>query len=533
MAFCVSAVLYRGSRAADFGRHARAVEAIGHVRHVDRQLSEQVLAARFGLLNQYDTINASEGELGQASADLGPRIREVMAVDAQLDQALRDLDAAISAKRVAAEGFKTENSILRNSTYYLPTAANELGGKLPALSVPIQRVAQTGLAYNLIGDETARQAHAQTLSELRAQSAGVPSDLQQPFGLLVAHADVIAREVPAVDGWVAQVVSNDSSDKLGAVEQAYQARFDDVVGVSTRYRNVLYGWSLVLLLAVGVAGLQLRRLYSGLELRVAERTAELQRALSALWGEMKLARKIQEALVPVAPSLDRCEIAARMEPTEEVGGDYYDVIRMKDCEWILIGDVSGHGVPAGLIMMMCHTAVRTVLACDPTVGPDRLLSLVNGTLHDNIRQLGETKYMTISAFRRSADGTVTFAGAHQDVHVFRAATGEVETLESRGIWLGLTGEIAHSLEVQQLTLGVGDVLLLHTDGITEATRDGAMFDVAGLRRTLARVGTKGAAEVVSLVFAELEGFKVNDDATVVVLKQLPEDSPLAAALDHG
>jgi serine phosphatase RsbU (regulator of sigma subunit) len=530
VAFGISALLYYGSRSADFDRHARAVEAIGRVRTLDRQLSEQVLAARFGLLNQYDSINESELGLGAANGDLAPRVRDAIAVDAVLESALVDLDAAISAKRAAAEHFKTENSILRNSTYYLPTAANEVGRRFryqtdpgreggDMASIAAERIAQTGLAYNLIGDGSARQGHLRALAELRMRQATVPDDLRQPLASLLAHGDVIAREVPAVDGWVKRVVSSEIGDKLTAIEHAYQARFDRIVVVSNRYRRILYGWSLVLLVAVGIAGVQLRRAYAGLELRVVERTAEVRQALAELWGEMRLARKIQEALVPAAPTVSDCDIAARMEATEEVGGDYYDVIRTKDCDWILIGDVSGHGVPAGLIMMMCHTAVRTVLRCNPDVGPDTLLALVNSVLTLNIRQLREDKYMTISAFRRSHDGTVRFAGAHQDVFIYRAATSDVEMLSSRGLWLGLREEISQALPVQEFRLEVGDQLLLYTDGVTEAIRSGVMFDTEGVRRVLLNAGKKSAADVVVDVFRELKEFQVNDDATVLVVKQ--------------
>jgi sigma-B regulation protein RsbU (phosphoserine phosphatase) len=276
----------------------------------------------------------------------------------------------------------------------------------------------------------------------------------------------------------------------------------------------------LLLLGICGAGLQLRRVYAGLERRVAERTAELSNALSALWGEMKLARKIQEALVPTHPELSSCEIAASMRATDDVGGDYYDVMKVGGREWLLIGDVSGHGVPAGLVMMMCHTAVRTVLQGDPGIAPDRLLTRVNVVLTENIRQLGEDKYMTITAFRRDPDGRVTYAGAHQDIHIFRAASGDVETIETRGMWLGIRDLIGELLTSGEFQLSQGDVLLLHTDGITEAMRDGKLFDNAGLKAVLGRAAGKSAAQVLDELFAAIEGYQVADDATVLVLKEL-------------
>jgi serine phosphatase RsbU (regulator of sigma subunit) len=250
------------------------------------------------------------------------------------------------------------------------------------------------------------------------------------------------------------------------------------------------------------------------------RTSELDRALAELWGEMALARKIQSALVPVAPVLAKCETAALMKPTSQVGGDYYDVVHAGDGEWILIGDVSGHGVSAGLVMMMCHTAVRTVLRSDPSVGPARLLSIVNRVLTQTIAQLGEEKYMTMSAFRRSPDGVVRFAGAHQDVHVYRAATKNVEAIETRGMWLGIKADIDCDLQEGELELEPGDVLLLHTDGITEAMDDaGAVFDDQRLVKVLESSGERTAEEILEAIFRALDGWHVTDDATVIVVKQ--------------
>jgi serine phosphatase RsbU (regulator of sigma subunit) len=544
-AFCVSGLLYRQSRSADLRKHGRALAVIERVRHLDRLLSEQVRAARFAALDQHDSIDATETEIDQAEADLAYRVADVMPIDAALDHALRELTTATTSKRDAAAGFNTHNTLLRAATYALPKDANDLVRRIvfrPAADndmadtscVAIQRLAQTGLAYNLHGDDLARRSHLQALAEVQAQEAGLPADFREQVDVLLAQAQTIKREVPLVTAWIERIEKTGPSDALAVIQYECQARFDAIVSVSDLCRKVLYGWSLGLLGAVGFAALRLRAAQVALELRVAERTAELRSACASLWGEMKLARKIQEALVPVAPVLSNGEIAARMQPTDEVGGDYYDVIRTKDCDWILIGDVSGHGVPAGLIMMMCHTAVRTVLDCNPDIGPDGLLARVNSVLTRNIRQLGEDKYMTISAFRWSADGSIEFAGAHQDVHVYRAATGAIEMLPSCGIWLGIEEDIAAALKTQRFRVEPGDLVLLHTDGVTEAMRQGVMFDTGGLRRVLGAAEGKSPGQVVLDVFAGLEGFQVVDDATVVVLKAaermiVPRTSVLRAA----
>jgi sigma-B regulation protein RsbU (phosphoserine phosphatase) len=128
--------------------------------------------------------------------------------------------------------------------------------------------------------------------------------------------------------------------------------------------------------------------------------------------------------------------------------------------------------------------------------------------------------MTISAFRRTPDGRIVFAGAHQDVHIYRAKTRTVETIATTGLWLGLRNDIADALTQQEFRLEAGDQLLLYTDGITEAMREGKLFDVDGVRSVLQEAGEQTASEVLVRVFAALDGYEVNDDATVVVVRQL-------------
>jgi serine phosphatase RsbU (regulator of sigma subunit) len=524
----VSGALYLRSRAADFDAHARAVERIGSVRHLDRLLAEQVLAARFGLLNQYDPPTRTELELVDAAKAVHERVAAV-GTTPEIERALTELDRAIVQRQRALEHFKAENSVLKNSLRYLPTAGEELTALLGplgagALGRDINALVRAALVYNLIGDLGTRDAHLAAIARVRSSRAELPAAALADLDLVLAHARVIGERQPSVDALLREASSDAVGERLALLERLYRDRFSASAAVANRYRQVLYAWSLVLVLMVALAGLQLRKLYAGLEQRVAERTAELGRALDALWGEMKLARRIQEALVPAEPALTGCDVAASMRPAADVGGDYYDVVHTPSHEWILIGDVSGHGVPAGLVMMMCQTAVRTVLARDAEIMPDRLLVLVNSVLTQNIRQLGEDKYMTITALRRDADGTVLFAGAHQDIFVYRAETDEVETLETAGLWLGLRENAEGAFTTRELELDAGDLLVLHTDGVTEAVRDGAMFEPSGIRRTLASAKGKTAKQVLDDLFAALEGFELNDDATLLVVRQLEGDT---------
>ncbi|MBU0992664.1 MAG: SpoIIE family protein phosphatase, partial [Proteobacteria bacterium] len=231
------------------------------------------------------------------------------------------------------------------------------------------------------------------------------------------------------------------------------------------------------------------RLYESLEDKVEQRTLELSEARDALWGEMELAKRIQTTLLPEHPAIEGFEIAAYMKPDDEVGGDYYDVIHVAGKDWIVIGDVSGHGVPAGLIMMMVQTSIHTALEKYPDMSPVELLTIVNAVISRNIKKLKEDKYMTITVLAYAVNGQFDFAGAHQDILIYRSSSGGVESIETHGVWIGMTDDIKNMLQVDQVKLNKRDVMLLYTDGIPEA-RDssGNMFSEEKLADLFQKLG---------------------------------------------
>jgi serine phosphatase RsbU (regulator of sigma subunit) len=260
------------------------------------------------------------------------------------------------------------------------------------------------------------------------------------------------------------------------------------------------------------------------EATVRERTEALNRTLQELWAEMDLARKIQTVLLPQAPQLAGFEVAAEMVPASTVGGDYYDVVQTGEVSWILVGDVAGHGVTAGLTMMIVQTAVRAVIhAADvhaQELTPRELLTQVNAAVRVNMQKIGDEQYMTIMALRIER-GVLTFSGLHQDLLVRRAATGAVERFESRGVWLGLMDDISELLELDEITLQSGDLLLMYTDGVTESAGDAeALFGTAGLSRLLTDLAADGGtpASVVKGVIAHACRTPPEDDVTVLAAR---------------
>lgn len=261
----------------------------------------------------------------------------------------------------------------------------------------------------------------------------------------------------------------------------------------------------------------------GLELKVAERTRELSDAKDALWGEMQLAKKIQTVLLPLSPKISGYEISAFMVPADEVGGDYYDIINVGNMDWVVIGDVSGHGVSAGLVMMMAQTAIQTVLYDNPDMDPSRLLGIINHSISRNIRQLGEDKYMTITVLAVHRGGGFMFSGLHQDIMIYRAATGALDIVETDGMWIGIVDDIREMVTDRSIQLAAGDTLLLFTDGITEAmdkVNGGEMYGDKRLAELFRSLGAQPVEAIKKGILDSLTGYIRIDDSTLVVMKRL-------------
>lgn len=257
-----------------------------------------------------------------------------------------------------------------------------------------------------------------------------------------------------------------------------------------------------------------------LEAQVAERTEELRRTVAELWSEMDLARKIQTVLLPQKPSLPEYRIAAQMMPAATVGGDYYDAFSADGTDWLLIGDVSGHGVTAGLTMMIVQTAVHSIAQnATRDLTPSELLTRVNAAIRSNLQKIDEHQYVTITALRLSGS-EVVYAGLHQDILVYRARTKSVERHETQGAWLGLLDDLTGLLQDDRLLLEDGDLLLFYTDGITELELDGELLGTERLATMFERLATKSPEPnvLVEQIVELARKHEASDDVTVLVAR---------------
>ncbi len=282
---------------------------------------------------------------------------------------------------------------------------------------------------------------------------------------------------------------------------------------------------------VGLLFAQIMSLLGGSIRQEAARARELQRARDALFAEVEVAHEIQTLLIPEAPVVGGHGVAGCMIPAEDVGGDYYDVIHTQNGrELLAIGDVSGHGVTSGLAMMMARSSLLGVLESRPDTTLTAAYVALNRCLCRNIERMGVHMFMTFNLLEHRGNGRFTAVGLHLPLLVYRADSGEVEELETDGMWLGLMDDFEEAILTElSFVLRPGDLLMLYTDGIVERFCGADMYGQPRLVQMVRQHGRRGAAAVVEAVVADLEAFSpepASDDITMLVLDH--RGSPVGA-----
>lgn len=249
--------------------------------------------------------------------------------------------------------------------------------------------------------------------------------------------------------------------------------------------------------------------------------------------QLSIGAEIQAQLLPdQCPVIAGVELAARCRPAFQVGGDYYDFIpvqpdrigrRREQGPWALvIGDVMGKGVPAGLLMTLLRGMLRAeVLSGLP---PDRILHDLNRLAQEDLAH----SHRFVTLFYSDYDPRrrrLRFANAaHNPPLLWRRQQGRVDRLDAPGLLIGLQSEAEYGCG--EVLLEPGDVLLYYTDGVTEASGlSGVRFEEERLLRafhTACRSGL-GAQALLDQLFQRLDRFvgpdhRLEDDASMVVLK---------------
>ena len=252
------------------------------------------------------------------------------------------------------------------------------------------------------------------------------------------------------------------------------------------------------------------------------RKAEQERRLSR---EMELARRIQTAILPTRLQHDGLEIEAMMLTAEEVSGDYYDVLHDGDgTHWLGIGDVSGHGMTPGLIMLMAQT-IHTTVATHLHHRPSEVVSAVNRILYHNVRErLREDHFMTFTALKYLGAGAFEHAGAHLSMVLYRHATSTIELIKTEGVFLNFIPEIGDVTPNASFRLEVGDVLVLYTDGLTESfAPDGSMLDLSGFQNIVLSHAEEPLRSMRDNIFADVLNWshqERKDDMSLLLVRRV-------------
>ena len=242
-------------------------------------------------------------------------------------------------------------------------------------------------------------------------------------------------------------------------------------------------------------------------------------------AELQIAAEIQRDFLPdTLPATEGFCIAARSIPAKEVGGDFFDVIPLggiplsDPLTGIVIGDVSGKGVPAALFMALSRIVVRVTAQRDPV--PADVIATANSVIATNSRSgMFVTLFYGILDHRTH---TLTYVNAgHNPPILFRTGSDTPEELPATGIALGAMEDACYGQET--VTLDAGDLVLLFTDGITEAIN--ADVEMYGMDRLLAVVEenrTRSPREIMDAVIRSVVAFSGSqpqfDDITILVVK---------------
>ena len=277
-----------------------------------------------------------------------------------------------------------------------------------------------------------------------------------------------------------------------------------------------------------------------LETRVEERTAELQVANTEICllneclqqdnlrmgAELDVARQLQQMILPRDQDLNQIpelDIAGFMKVATEVGGDYYDVLRQAGSVVIGIGDVTGHGLESGVLMIMVQTAIRALVAAN--MDSIDLLNAVNQVIYQNAQRMSPGKNLTL-ALLNYQNGQLQLTGQHEEVLVVRAS-GTIERIDTidLGFPIGMVEDISAFVAQTQIVLDSGDGVVLYTDGITEAEDPHRrLYGIDRLLQIVQQNWKQAAIDIRQAVVADVQQHIGNrailDDITLVVLKRI-------------
>ena len=264
---------------------------------------------------------------------------------------------------------------------------------------------------------------------------------------------------------------------------------------------------------------------SGFLAEIKRLNGKLESENSRMSAELDVTHRLQHMMLPRDEELrliTNLDISGSMEAAVEVGGDYYDVVADGGGVVFAIGDVTGHGLESGVMAVMVQTAVRTLLAsghCESR----KFFEVLNRVIYDNARRMNCDRNLTLSLLQYR-DKVVTISGQHEEVLVVREnGTLERHDTLDLGFPLGLEENISSFIGEAKIPLRSGDVMVVYTDGITEAINSaGIAYGIEQLckvvRTTHRQLADSIREAVLSSVREHVGGQRSLDDMSLLVVK---------------
>jgi len=244
-----------------------------------------------------------------------------------------------------------------------------------------------------------------------------------------------------------------------------------------------------------------------------------------LEDEVRTASEVQHVLLPSEePRIPGYRVFGKNTPARMISGDYFDYIDLEDkSTGIVIADVTGKGVPAGLLMVMCRSVLR--LTAKAAKAPSQALALVNRHLFPDVR---EDMFVSLAyVVLQHGTGNLCLSRAGHDAPLmYRAKTGEIETIKPPGLAIGIDeGEVFERVTKDlDLSMESGDCLLLYTDGVCEAVDvEEDEFGKERLNKVFLASAPKGAEAVIEAVQSSVVAFAGDepqmDDITLIAIEK--------------
>ncbi len=248
---------------------------------------------------------------------------------------------------------------------------------------------------------------------------------------------------------------------------------------------------------------------------------ELADKLSAK-GELDVARKIQFDLIPQhSSSINNFEVVSYYEPAREVGGDYFDVIELKERAFICVGDISGKGMAAALYMVRVQAIIHMLLENFTSVK----VIIINLKKYFS-KNLRREYFLTLSMASIEKDGSINICRAgHMPTYWYKNDSKEFDILCPRGIGIGLNDKGVFEKTLEEITIKPAskDIIFFFTDGISEAMNTYfQLFGEENIKRIIKNNSEKTAVEIKNALLNAITAFRgtayQNDDLTFVILK---------------